>query len=173
MSVRRRAMGGLVLFGALVWSAGHTQPAQVRGVFGNGGGTTEGAGHRLRGVFGQSLAGRVMGPSNHGLCGFWYGVPIVTEVPQCPLPVRFVVDQSYPNPCRAVATIRYALPQNSTVSLQVYDVHGREIGHVPPGSQPAGYHDLTLTVSSLASGVYLYRLRAGDQSVTRRLVVVR
>jgi hypothetical protein len=89
------------------------------------------------------------------------------------VPAEFRLEQNYPNPFNPSTVIRYALPLASNVQLELYDVVGRSVSVLINGDQPAGYHTYTLRADRLASGVYFYRLRAGDYVETKRMVVVK
>ena len=78
-----------------------------------------------------------------------------------------------PNPARASARVRYALPAAGAVRLVLYDVLGREVVRMVEGPRPAGPHETLLDVSRLAPGLYFVRLATREAVVTRRLVVVR
>jgi hypothetical protein len=80
---------------------------------------------------------------------------------------------SYPNPVDRQGTIEYALPDSKKVTLRVYDVLGRRVATLEKGRREAGRHQVQLDTGSLASGVYFGRLRAGDQTRTQKIVVVR
>jgi hypothetical protein len=89
------------------------------------------------------------------------------------LPSSFSLAQNYPNPFNPSTTIRYALPQRSQVTLTVFNTLGQLVATLVNESQDAGYHDLRFDGNGLASGVYFYRLRAGDFVVTKRLLLLR
>jgi hypothetical protein len=81
---------------------------------------------------------------------------------------------SFPNPARAQATIRYALPRATDVRLALYDVLGRRVQVLARGERRSGRHKMSINVSRLASGLYLYRLSTDDGvSMTRKLQVIR
>ena len=73
-------------------------------------------------------------------------------------PTRFELNQNFPNPFNPTTTIDYALPKSGEVSLIVYNLLGQEVSRLVSKVQNAGYHKVTWDASSLASGVYLYRL---------------
>jgi endonuclease/exonuclease/phosphatase family metal-dependent hydrolase len=88
-------------------------------------------------------------------------------------PTSFALEQNYPNPFNAGTVIRFALPAASNVTLTVYDLLGHEVTTLHDGPMVAGLHQVSWNGSHLASGVYLYRLTAGGQVETRRMVYVR
>ncbi|MCC6349081.1 MAG: T9SS type A sorting domain-containing protein [Candidatus Eisenbacteria bacterium] len=89
------------------------------------------------------------------------------------LPTDFFV-QSAPNPARESAMIRYTLPVPATVTMTVFDLHGRVVACPLSGaSQTAGLHQVPLSTSDLRPGCYFYRLEAGRLSATRKMVVIR
>nr|WP_272509450.1 T9SS type A sorting domain-containing protein [Salinibacter ruber] len=80
---------------------------------------------------------------------------------------------SYPNPIRQQGTLEYALPEARKVSLQVYDVLGRKVKTLTRGQKEAGRHRVDLQTRQLSSGIYFGRLKAGGQTRTQKITVVR
>jgi hypothetical protein len=89
------------------------------------------------------------------------------------LPREYKLYTSYPNPFNPATTIKYDLATDSHVSLKLYDVLGREVMTLVDGDETAGRYQVTLNASELSSGVYFYRLTAGDFTDTRRLVLLK
>jgi hypothetical protein len=89
------------------------------------------------------------------------------------LPKRYYLSGAYPNPVSNGAMISYQLPRKSEVSLCVYDVSGRLVDILVDGVIEAGYHSLRLDTKPYASGIYFYRLTAGSETFTRKLIVVK
>jgi hypothetical protein len=89
------------------------------------------------------------------------------------LPLIFSLDQNYPNPFNPSTIIRYSLPANSLVSLKVYDLLGQEVATLVDGVLDAGYRTATWNAANFPSGVYFYRLRAGDFVQTRKLAIIK
>ena len=80
------------------------------------------------------------------------------------LPAEFTLGQNYPNPFNPSTSISYQLPANSTVTLKVFDILGKELLTLVQGQQVAGSYVVRFDASHFASGVYLYQLRADDGS---------
>jgi len=89
------------------------------------------------------------------------------------LPCEFTLSQNYPNPFNPTTTIKYDLPIDAHVTLKLYDVLGREVLTLVNEQAKAGYHSTTLDASRLSSGVYFYRIQAGQFSQTKKLILVR
>ncbi len=98
------------------------------------------------------------------------------------MPTEYSLLQNYPNPFNPVTTIRYALPEPSMVRLAVFNSAGQRVSDLADEPQEAGYHEVRFDGTTLASGVYFYRLQvrpldsksgAGDFVQTKRLVLVR
>ncbi|TVQ69117.1 MAG: choice-of-anchor D domain-containing protein [Balneolaceae bacterium] len=89
------------------------------------------------------------------------------------LPSEFGLDQNYPNPFNPSTNIVFQLPVSSRVTLEVYDVIGRRVVTLVDDNLDAGYHEVTFDGTRLASGVYLYRMQAGEFVRTRKLMLVK
>jgi hypothetical protein len=88
-------------------------------------------------------------------------------------PTALRLYQSYPNPFNPSTVISYQLPVNSFVTLTVYDISGRLVTELVKGWREAGEHELTFDGRDLASGMYLYRIDAGDFNAVRKMVLVK
>ena len=93
------------------------------------------------------------------------------------LPQSFALGQNYPNPFNPSTIIPYQLPEAGWVRLEVFNLLGQRVATLVDQQQPAGFHTVTWDATSaagqsVAAGVYLYRLRAGDQQQSRRMVLI-
>ena len=89
------------------------------------------------------------------------------------VPAQCMLDQNYPNPFNPTTIIRYAVPQRSHVTLTVFNAVGQPVSTLVSGNEEAGVHEVEFNGSTLASGVYFYRMQSGGFVQTRRLVVVK
>ncbi len=89
------------------------------------------------------------------------------------LPRRFELMQNYPNPFNPSTTIRFSIPEQSGVTLTIYDVLGRKIAVLIDDELDAGTYEHVFDASHLASGLFLYQLRAGDRVETKRLMLLK
>jgi hypothetical protein len=88
-------------------------------------------------------------------------------------PGSFALGQNYPNPFNPVTTIEFRIDRPEHVALTVYDLLGQEVATLADETMPPGIHLLRFSAGGLASGIYLYRLRAGAYSETRKMVVTK
>jgi len=94
------------------------------------------------------------------------------------IPVTFAMEQNYPNPFNPVTTIRYQLPKSANVHLAVYNMLGQKVKTLVNENQPAKYYSiqwngLNETGSKVASGIYLYRIEAGDYIKTNKMLLLK
>jgi hypothetical protein len=87
------------------------------------------------------------------------------------VPTSYALYQSRPNPARGVAVIAFDLPEDTEVTLTVYDLSGRKVATLVGETLPAGAYERS--VSGLAPGVYVYRLLAEEFSAFKKMVVIR
>ncbi len=123
-----------------------------------------------------------IGPSDEDLtCGAYRRLPdvalltVVTDVDELTenLPHKFDLRQNYPNPFNPSTTIRYGLPHKSRVLLTIFSTLGQQVAILVQGEQGAGYHEVRFDGSGLSSGVYFYRMAAGDYVATKKLLLLK
>jgi endo-1,4-beta-xylanase len=99
--------------------------------------------------------------------------PMSVPVATSGVPSRYALDQNFPNPFNPTTNIRYSLPVASKVTLIVYDILGREVRTLVNVVQAPGQYTVTLNAERLATGVYFYRLHAGNFVETRKLLLLK
>jgi len=90
-----------------------------------------------------------------------------------PIPYEYTLCQNYPNPFNPSTTIKLQLPQMSYVTLQVYDILGREVTTLVNEMKQAGYYSVEFNAASLSSGIYFYRVIAGTFTQTKQMMLVK
>jgi len=101
--------------------------------------------------------------------------PVVAEMP---VPSKFELAQNYPNPFNPVTTIRYQLPAEGRVLLQIYNTNGQLIRTLVDGEVPAGYHQIVWNGRNdagapVVTGLYYYRIVANGMSVTKKMALLK
>ena len=87
-------------------------------------------------------------------------------------PMSFALAENYPNPFNPSTTIRYELPQKGFVTLKVYNLLGQEVATIVNQKPEAGSYQVQFDGTGLASGVYFYRVKAGDYVESKKLLLL-
>lgn len=102
------------------------------------------------------------------------GLTQVSTEPEGNLPSEFRLKPNYPNPFNPITTIRYKLPENADVRIEVFNILGQRVQLHAPGLQPAGTHHMQFDGLGLSSGVYVYHLIAnGVISDSRKMLLLK
>ncbi len=103
------------------------------------------------------------------------GVEIVNQIPN-----EFSLSQNYPNPFNPNTKIKYAIPTSALgtrnsehVTLHIYDILGNEVATLVNKQQAPGYYEISFNATHLATGLYIYRLIAGDFVKTRKMMLIK
>lgn len=89
------------------------------------------------------------------------------------LPVKFELGQNYPNPFNPVTKINYSVPKQTLVTIKIYDILGREVKALVNDIKAAGNYEIDFNGSQYASGIYFYRMEAGDFTDVKKLVLLK
>jgi hypothetical protein len=164
-----------ILFLVLILAVPRAELEIPRSVFGSGGGDVAGS-HVLRSTLGQNSAG-ISTSSEYALeLGFWTQYMLLVtaaEEPSPALPGVFCLGQNHPNPFNPVTEITFGVPERAWVNIQLHGVDGRLLQTLVDAWFLPGNHVVKLDASHLASGIYLYRMRAGAFVETRKLILVK
>ena len=98
-----------------------------------------------------------------------------TEAKQFPnsIPKKFALDQNYPNPFNPTTTIKYSIPQSGLVKLVVYNILGEEVKTLVNQEQPAGSYNINFNADNLSSGIYFYKINAGNYSAVKKMILLK
>ncbi len=89
------------------------------------------------------------------------------------LPLEFALNQNYPNPFNPSTTISYTLPEDGFVKLAVYNLLGQEVATVVNSFQKAYRYEVVFNANELSSGVYVYKIEAGNFSASKKLMLMK
>lgn len=89
------------------------------------------------------------------------------------IPVDFTLKQNYPNPFNPTTTIKFGLPEETKVDLEIFDILGQRVKTIVSKKYEAGYHEVEFNASNLSSGVYLYRIAADKFSDVKKMILVK
>ena len=149
----------------------------VKGFLNNGGTTINDGSNNILGSFGQDATGNITDGTYKLSGGFWannvFAVTAVQPNTSTNLPVSFNLYQNYPNPFNPSTVIKYELPKSSFVTVKLYNLLGSEIKTLVNGYQQTGVYSITFDGSNLSSGVYLYRIIAGNYSQTKKMILLK
>ena len=95
------------------------------------------------------------------------------EQPEILTVTKFDLAQNYPNPFNSEATISFSLPKAEFVTLKVYNMLGQEVVSLLDKEFDAGLHKVTLNAGNLDSGIYLYKITAGEYNAIRKMILLK
>lgn len=127
------------------------------------------AGEVITGTFNSSGMQLTTGFSNGNDNVFVSNEPLGDD-----MPTTFRLKQNYPNPFNPSTNIAYDLPQKADVRLEVFNIIGSKVATLVQKQKPAGSHTARFDASTLASGMYLYRLTAnGNLIATKKMILIK
>ena len=88
-------------------------------------------------------------------------------------PEKFSLSQNYPNPFNPTTNIHFGVPNDGLVTMKIYNLNGREVKTIVNDFRTAGYYTVSFNASDLASGIYYYKLTAGNNSAVNKMVVIK
>ena len=100
-------------------------------------------------------------------------ITAVTLRPSSSMPSSVCLYQNFPNPFNPSTAIRFVVPATGHVTLQVYDILGREVTRVVDRVMQSGDHTVFWEASNLASGLYIYRLQAGPSVFSKKMLFIK
>lgn len=106
--------------------------------------------------------------------GIWkYGGEPVTGLEETAAPKDFTLEQNYPNPFNPATTIRYRLPVDGMVKLEIFDLTGSRVLTAVDEFKPAGSYTYVFSGSGLSSGTYIYRLSSNGKNLIRKFILLK
>jgi hypothetical protein len=96
-----------------------------------------------------------------------------TDKENLTIPTEYALEQNYPNPFNPATTIKYSIPETGDVELKVYDIIGNEVVTLVNETMSPGSYEIRFDASKLASGVYIYSLRAENFIQTKKMILMK
>ena len=102
-----------------------------------------------------------------------YNQPLSVNTEKTGLPDNYSISQNYPNPFNPTTRINFDIPFNGNVSINIYDINGREIKRLVNEYKSAGYYSVDFNAAEFSSGTYFYKITSGDYRETKTMIVVK
>jgi hypothetical protein len=115
--------------------------------------------------------GRLLAGTNNGI--YMYEFPVSIKKAENSLPRSASLYPNYPNPFNAATTIKYDLPISSEIRLDICDILGRKVQTIYNGKQPAGSHSVIWNADRFSSGIYFYKLTAGEYEQAEKMMLIK
>lgn len=103
---------------------------------------------------------------------WWEGIVGVEKISDV-IPAKIALSQNYPNPFNPSTIITYSIPQNSKVSLEVFNVLGQKVATLITQTQKAGEYEINFDGSELTSGLYIYRLSTNSATISKKMLLLK
>ncbi len=125
-------------------------------------------------IIGQISVGQISdGVFSHN-AGFYGGFDWYTFVRESEnLPFAFNLSQNYPNPFNPATMINFTIPEAATVKLEIYNILGQLVSTLADDEFQAGPHSIVWKATGASSGVYIYRISAGDFTDMKKMTLIR
>ncbi len=144
-------------------------------VIGSGGAFHTNSEYILTGTLGEALIGSIGSEVNHVYSGFWYLYyeDVVSLVEDETFPENFTLEQNFPNPFNPSTTIKFAVSERNLVQIRLYTIIGEEVLLLLNEEKERGWYEIKLNMNSFSSGVYIYRMNAGNYVSTKKMMLVK
>ena len=100
-------------------------------------------------------------------------MPLGVHNPTSDIPKEFSLIQNFPNPFNPTTVIEFNIPRTAFVTVKVYDMLGKEVSTLVNDTKQAGSYLVNFIASNLTSGVYFYKIMAGDFTATKKMMLVK
>jgi len=89
------------------------------------------------------------------------------------IPIKFSVEQNFPNPFNPVTNVKFSIPTDELVKLEIFNAIGETVKTIEQGMLKAGNHSVSINAAGMNSGVYYYKISAGNYSAVRKMIVMK
>ena len=177
--MKNRYLLTLMLFGLLLVFSQSELSAQYkieRSSITNGASISNGGTHKIRSSVGESMIGISSNASYKTFFGFLYTQqPTITEIKTTNslIPDKYEMSQNYPNPFNPTTVIEFAVPQESKVLLEVFNILGERLATLVNEVKTPGYYNVNFDAGLLSSGFYIYRIQAEDFVEVKKMILLK
>lgn len=131
----------------------------------------------LNSTVGEPFIGKSVSSTNQHNIGFWYVYKQSTitdvEKEKETIPTVFKLEQNYPNPFNPSTIIKFGVPERSNVVLKIYELLGGEVTTLVNEEMEAGWHSRVFNAAEYSSGIYIYRMQAGNYVNTKKMILIK
>jgi hypothetical protein len=110
---------------------------------------------------------------NSGSAYIYNGFVVGIENEQTEIPISFKLEQNFPNPFNPSTIIKFSLPSSSYATLKIYNAIGEEVASLLDKDLTTGIYEIEWSAAGLPSGIYFYRLQAGDFLETKKMILMK
>ena len=145
-------------------------------VLNNGGEKQLNASHLIVGTVGQIGVDLITNSNHQVQPGFWnmyYQDVVVSVEDENILPVDYKLEQNYPNPFNPSTVIKFAVKEKSSVLIKIFDILGSEVTTLVNEELDAGWYQKNFNASGYASGIFIYRMQAGNYITTKKMLLLK
>jgi len=145
------------------------------GTFSNGIILSGNSSYNFKATVGQPIIGQGENDEYTSQLGIWYSIDVITTIDDFlkMTPKQFRLFQNYPNPFNPLTTIKYAVPKQAIVNIDLYNLLGQKVQTLVKGKKAPGVYEVKLQAARLASGLYIYRMYSADFHAVRRLIILK
>lgn len=132
--------------------------------------------YSLAGSVGQPMIDNTVSSIHKVQHGFWqmYYQNVIQDVTDEELlPTVYKLEQNYPNPFNPSTIIKFAIPERANVNIKIYDILGGEITMLINQEMDAGWYELKFNADNYSSGIFIYRMQAGNYISTKKMLMVK
>jgi len=145
-------------------------------VFSGAGSRSQSDSYILTDAIGQPLPVGQFTSDNYSLStGFFYNSETATDIDdEEPLiPKQFKLENNFPNPFNPTTTIEYSIPEDSDVTISIYDLNGQLIQSLVDDNKTAGVHKTIWNATNISSGIYFYKIRADHFTAVKKCILIK
>lgn len=159
----------------IITQSSYAQYKLKSGSFGNGCAVSTNTANQVTGIAGQTFTDPASNAQYTAQAGFWFSVKMIIGLEDLDnhSPEIFQLKQNYPNPFNPLTRIHYSVPKTVNVKITVYNVLGQQVAVLVDKQKVAGKYEALFDASQLSSGMYIYKINAGEFSAVHKMILMK